>query len=234
MNSVPVHIFFDDAIDLIGRRANIAISGLHGSGWSFLYRECAGVSEKNLVIICRDAEDALYTLNDLQVLQDKKVLYLPYSYVTAYDFEKVQTASQQQRIETLERISGSDKKNIIVTYAEALFEKIPNKAALSENRFKVSVGEKLSIEFLEEFLFSYHFEREDFVSEPGQFAVRGGIIDVFSFSSPAPYRIELFGEEIESIRSFDALSQLSTARHQRVVITPNIGSENLPPTKFAF
>ncbi len=144
-------------------------------------------------------------LNDLQALQDKKPLYLPYSYINAYDFEKTQTASQQQRLETLEKITSSDKRNIIVTYTEALFEKIPNKNSLSENTFKIAVKEKLSIEFLEEFLFSYNFNRVDFVAQPGEFAIRGGIIDVFSFSSNTPYRVELFGDEIESIRSFTPL-----------------------------
>ncbi len=234
MKAIPVHIFFGEAAERIGRGENIALKGLHGSGWSFLYTACAAGEAKNIVIICKDAEEALYTVGDLQVLQEKKVLYLPYSYLNAYDFEKTQTASQQQRIETLERISNSDKKQIIVTYCEALFEKIPNKNTLSENTFRVAVGEKLSIDFLEEFLFSYDFARVDFVSEPGQFAVRGGIIDVFSFSSNNPYRMELFGEEIESIRSFDAVTQLSTAKHQRIVITPNIGSDNLGANKICF
>ncbi|HXB40102.1 MAG TPA: transcription-repair coupling factor [Bacteroidia bacterium] len=234
MNTIPAHIFFSEATERIGYRQPFALKGIHGSGWSFLYTECAAKFNKNLVIICKDAEEALYTLSDLQVLQDRKVLYLPFSYVNAYDFEKTQTASQQQRIETLERIAHNDKKNIVVTYVEALFEKIPNSNVLSDNTFKIAVGEKLSIEFLEEFLFSYHFERVDFVSEPGQFAVRGGIIDVFSFSSPNPYRIELFGEEIESIRSFDSLTQLSTAKHQRILITPDITNENLAVNKICF
>ncbi len=240
MKAIPVHIFFGEAIERIGYGQRLALKGLHGSGWSFLYAACGAKEDKNLVVICKDAEDALYMLGDLQVLQEKKVLYLPFSYANSYDFDRpldngtVNTASQQQRIETLERIANSEKKNIIVTYPEALFEKIPNKSALSDNTFKIAVGEKLSIEFLEEFLFSYHFQRVDFVSEPGQFAVRGGIIDVFSFSAQMPYRIELFGEEIESIRSFDAITQLSTAKHQRVLITPNIGDENLAAGKVCF
>lgn len=234
MKAIPVHIFFGEATERIGRGEPIALKGLHGSGWSFLYAECVANETKNIVVICKDAEEALYTVGDLQVLQERKVLYLPYSYLNAYDFEKTQTAAQQQRIETLERIANSDKKQVIVTYCEALFEKIPNKSTLSENTFRVAVGEKLSIDFLEEFLFSYNFVRVDFVSEPGQFAVRGGIIDVFSFSSNNPYRMELFGEEIESIRSFDAVTQLSTAKHQRIVITPNIGSENMAANKICF
>ena len=234
MSLQNIHIDFTAVTEKIAEGSNLFVKGIHGSGWSFLYAQCVKEFDKNIVIICNNNEDALYVLNDLQVLQDRKVLYLPFSYVNAYDFEKTQTASQQQRIETLEKITSSDKKNIIVTYTEALFEKIPGKTALSENTFKLAVKEKLSIEFLEEFLFSYHFERVDFVAEPGQFAIRGGIIDVFSFSANMPYRIELFGDEIESIRSFDALSQLSTARYEKIHITPNITNEGMSENKMCF
>lgn len=234
MSLQNIHIDFTAVTGKITEGSNLFVKGIHGSGWSFLYAQCAKEFDKNIVVICNNNEDALYVLNDLQVLQDRKVLYLPFSYVNAYDFEKTQTASQQQRIETLEKITSSDKKNIIVTYTEALFEKIPGKTALSENTFKLAVKEKLSIEFLEEFLFSYHFERVDFVAEPGQFAIRGGIIDVFSFSANMPYRIELFGDEVESIRSFDALSQLSTARYEKIHITPNITNEGMSENKMCF
>lgn len=234
MNAIPVHSLFTEATKRIGQGERIALKGIHGSGWSFLYKEVAESSQKDLVIICKDAEEALYVLSDLDALQEEKVIYFPYSYVNAYDFEKTQSASQQQRIEALERIAHGTKRHIVVTYVEALFEKIPNTKAIEDNTFKIAVGEKLSIEFLEEFLFSYHFTRVDFVSEPGQFAVRGGIVDIFSFSSPAPYRAELFGEEVESIRTFDPVSQLSTSKHQRVVITPNITNENLAAGKICF
>src|SRR5271169_4168820 len=166
-------LVFTPVAEKVNQEKNLSVKGLCGSAWSFLYAQCAHDFEKNIVIICNNNEDALYVLNDLQALQDKKPLYLPYSYINAYDFEKTQTASQQQRIETLEKITSSDKKNIIVTHTEALFEKIPNKNSLSENTFKIAVKEKLSIEFLEEFLFSYHFNRVDFVAQPGEFAIRG-------------------------------------------------------------
>lgn len=234
MKAIPEHIFFSEAVERLGQGDNYALKGIHGSGWSFLYREFTVAHQKHLVIICRDAEEALYTVGDIEALIEKKALYFPYSYTRAYDPEQAQTAAQQQRIETLERVASMLGRQIIVTYPEALSEKIPGTDVLGENTFKVTVGEKLSIEFLEEFLLSYHFNRVDFVSEPGQFAVRGGIVDVFSFSSQMPYRIELFGEEIESIRSFDAVDQLSTARHQRVVITPNIGNEHLSAQKICF
>jgi transcription-repair coupling factor (superfamily II helicase) len=234
VKDIPVHIYFDDAVNRVSGGQPIALKGVQGSAWSFFYAACANAGEKNLVIICRDAEEALYTLNDLQNLLDHRILYLPYSYVSAYDFEKTQTAAQQQRIETLERLTQSERRNIIVTYAEALFEKIPGRSAIDANMFRIAVGEKLSIDFLEEFLFTYHFRRVDFVSEPGQFAIRGGIVDVFSYSSSNPYRIELFGDEVESIRSFDPVSQLSTARLQRFSITPDISGENIAAARICF
>ena len=157
MSNFPVHIFFNELVEKISTGRNLFVKGVQGSGWSFLYERCATNFNKNIVVVCNTSEEALYVLNDLQALQDKKVLYLPFSYVNAYDFEKTQTASQQQRIEALEKISGSDKKNIVVTYIEAVFGKIPGKNTLSENTFKIAVKEKLSIDFLEEFLFSFHF-----------------------------------------------------------------------------
>ena len=139
-------LVFTPVAEKVNQGKNLSVKGLCGSAWSFLYAQCAQAFEKNIVIICNNNEDALYVLNDLQALQEKKPLYLPYSYINAYDFEKTQTASQQQRIETLEKITSSDRKNIIVTYTEALFEKIPNKNSLSENTFKIAVKEKLSID----------------------------------------------------------------------------------------
>src|ERR1700748_3101287 len=147
MSLQNIHIDFTSILELLNERKNLFVKGVHGSGLSFLYAQCAKEFNKNIVVVCNNNEDTLYALNDLQVLQDRKVLYLPFSYVNAYDFDKPQTASQQQRIETLEKISSNDKKNIIVTYTEALFEKIPGKAALSENTFKIVIKEKLSIEF---------------------------------------------------------------------------------------
>ncbi|MFI5141661.1 MAG: hypothetical protein ACHQII_04840, partial [Bacteroidia bacterium] len=116
MSLQNIHIDFTAVTGKIAEGSNLFVKGVHGSGWSFLYAQCAKEFDKNVVIICNNNEDALYVLNDLQVLQDRKVLYLPFSYVNAYDFEKTQTASQQQRIETLEKITSNDKKNIIVTY----------------------------------------------------------------------------------------------------------------------
>ncbi|MBS1647573.1 MAG: transcription-repair coupling factor [Bacteroidetes bacterium] len=232
--NAAVTLSFNSFFEKTNTKKPLSVKGLCGSAWSFLYAQSFASLNKNIVIVCSQAEDALYILNDLQAIQNKKVVYLPYSYAHAYDFEKTQTASQQQRIETLEKMTSTNNPVLVVTYVEALFEKIPQKNTLYENTFKIAVKEKLSIPFLEEFLFSYHFQRVDFVANPGQFAIRGGIIDVYSFSANMPYRMELFGDEVESIRCFDPVSQLSVARYDTIHITPNINNDAFSSKKMCF
>jgi transcription-repair coupling factor (superfamily II helicase) len=126
------------------------------------------------------------------------------------------------RSEVLTLITSQPDKQLIVTYPEALVEKVINKKSLASNTFSIKKGEKLDSQFLEDFFHTYEFEKTDFVHEPGQFAIRGGIIDVFSFAHDHPYRIELFGDEIESIRSFDPGSQLSVEVLEHVSLMPNV------------
>lgn len=126
------------------------------------------------------------------------------------------------RAEVLNQLSSHPEGNIIITYPEALSEKVINKKSLASNTFIVQKGEQLDREFLEEFLHTYDFEKTDFVFEAGQFAIRGGIIDVFSFANELPFRIELFGNEVDSIRSFDPGSQLSVEILERVSLMPNV------------
>jgi len=126
------------------------------------------------------------------------------------------------RAEILNRLAGKTTPEILVTYPEALSEKVINKRSLASNTFTVKLGEKLDIAFLEEFLHNYDFEKTDFVYEAGQFAVRGGIIDIFSFANDLPCRIELFGDEVDSIRTFEPGSQLSVNKLDKVNIIPNV------------
>ena len=114
------------------------------------------------------------------------------------------------RAEVLNRINSQKMPAIIVTYPDALFEKVVTRKELERNTLKIAVGDNLSIDFVNEVLFEYQFKRVDFVTEPGEFSVRGGIVDVFSFSHDEPYRIEFFGDEIDSLRTFDVETQLST------------------------
>ncbi|WP_242581944.1 transcription-repair coupling factor [Hymenobacter telluris] len=123
---------------------------------------------------------------------------------------------------------------IIITYPEALFEKVINKKSLVANTFIVKNGDKLDVNFISEMLAEYDFERTDFVYEAGQFAVRGGIVDIFSYANELPYRIELFGDEVETIRTFDPESQLSVEKREQVSIIPNVQTKLLQETREAF
>ncbi|GAB3304010.1 transcription-repair coupling factor [Hymenobacter tenuis] len=123
---------------------------------------------------------------------------------------------------------------LIVTYPEALFEKVINKKSLVANTFLVKMGDKLDVNFISDMLAEYDFERTDFVYEPGQFAVRGGIVDIFSYANELPYRIELFGDEVETVRTFDPESQLSVEKRQQVSIIPNVQTKLLQETREAF
>jgi transcription-repair coupling factor (superfamily II helicase) len=138
------------------------------------------------------------------------------------------------RSEVLNRINSRKKPVIIVSYPEALFEKVVTKKELEKNTLKISVGDHLSIDFINEVLFEYHFKRVDFITEPGEFSVRGGILDVFSFSNDNPYRIEFFGNEVDSIRTFDVATQLSVEKKNKITIIPNFENKLLEEKRESF
>ncbi|NCU77626.1 MAG: transcription-repair coupling factor, partial [Synechococcaceae bacterium WB7_1C_051] len=156
----------------------------------------------------------------------QKALFFPASMKTPYQLEETDNANVVYRAEVLERMN-SDKSVLVVTYPEALFEKVPTQRKLVHLTMKLEVGKDYTQDFLNDLLLEYGFERVDFVYEPGQFAIRGGILDVFSFSSDQPYRVEFFGNEAESIRSFEATSQLSKAHFKFFNILPNVQSSKL-------
>tara|TARA_B100000780_G_scaffold278817_1_gene253820 strand:- start:822 stop:4067 length:3246 start_codon:yes stop_codon:yes gene_type:complete len=208
---------------------------LVGSSLSFVISETFKSSEKPYLLIFNDKEEAAYYLNDLeQLLGEKNVLFYPGSYRRPYQIEEVDNANVLLRSEVLNRINSQKKAAIIVTYPAALFEKVVTKKELEKNTLKVTVGESLSLDFVNELLFEYKFKRVDFVTEPGDFSVRGGIVDVFSFSNDEPYRIEFFGDEIESIRSFDVATQLSKEKLKKVAIIPNIENKTLQEHRQSF
>ena len=211
------------------------ITNLVGSSLSFVISETFKTSEKSYLLIFNDKEEAAYYLNDLeQLLGEKNVLFYPGSYRRPYQIEEVDNANVLLRSEVLNRINSQKKAAIIVTYPAALFEKVITKKELEKNTLKVTVGETLSLDFVNELLFEYKFKRVDFVTEPGDFSVRGGIVDVFSFSNDEPYRIEFFGDEIESIRSFDVATQLSKEKLKKVAIIPNIENKTLQEQRQSF
>ena len=201
----------------------IQLNGLIGSSLSFVVQSLFKKTELPFLIILDDKEEAAYYLNDLeQMIGEEEVLFYPGSYRRPYQIEETDNANILLRAEVLNRINSRKKPAVIVTYPEALFEKVVTKKELDKNTLKVSVGDQISIEFINEVLFEYEFKRVDFITEPGEFSVRGGIIDVFSFSNDNPYRIEFFGNEVDSIRSFDVETQLSIEKQKKIAIIPNV------------
>lgn len=211
------------------------IANLVGSSLSFVISESFKKADKPYLLIFNDKEEAAYYLNDLeQLLGDKNVLFYPGSYRRPYQIEETDNANVLLRSEVLNRINSQKKPAIIVTYPTALFEKVVTKKDLEKNTLKVMVGENVSPDFVNEVLFEYNFNRVDFVTEPGEFSVRGGIIDVFSFSNDEPYRIEFFGDEIDSIRTFDVETQLSKEKLKKVSIMPNVENKTLQESRESF
>ena len=217
------------------REQKIHLKGLVGSSWSFVVKALFSKSENPFLVILNDKEEAAYYLNDLeQLINDEDVLFYPGSYRNPYQIEDTDNANILLRAEVLNRINSRKKPAIIVTYPEALFEKVVTKKDLEKNTLKVAIGDKISIDFINEVLFEYEFKRVDFISEPGEFSVRGGIIDVFSFSNDNPYRIEFFGNEVESIRSFDVETQLSIEKQKKITIIPNVENKFFQENRESF
>lgn len=204
------------------RNQNIRLKGLAGSFDAVVAASSFKLHPHDYFIVLQDKEEAAYFQNDLQNLLGREILLFPMSYKRPYEFLEIENANILMRAEVLNRLAEKTKPEIVVTYPEALSERVINKRSLASNTFTVKLKEKLEIPFLEEFLHSYDFEKTDFVYEAGQFSIRGGIIDVFSFAHELPYRIELFGDEVDSIRSFDPGSQLSVDTLTQISIIPNV------------
>ena len=216
-------------------RDNCVVSGLVGSALSITIAELFKETALPFLLILNDKEQAAYHLNDLEnILGDESVLFYPGSYRRPYQIEQTDNANVLLRSEVLNRINSRKKPALIVTYPEALFEKVVTKKELEKNTLKISVGENLSIDFVNEILFEYNFKRVDFVTEPGEFSVRGGILDVFSFSNDEPYRIEFFGDEIDSIRTFDVETQLSLEQLKKVFVIPNVENKLMEENRESF
>ncbi|MEO0639538.1 MAG: transcription-repair coupling factor, partial [Bacteroidota bacterium] len=190
------------------------MKGTAGSQIAFLIAASYRLTQRNIVVLVNDKEEALYVHNDLKTLMPKKEIFLfPASYKRPYQIEEVDNANVLQRAEVLNELNHTKTgRQIIVTFAEALNEKVINKRSLVKNTLEIQQGADLGMDFVTELLDEFGFEREDYVYEPGQYAVRGGILDVFSFAHDMPYRIEFFGDEIDSIRQFDPVSQISEGK----------------------
>jgi transcription-repair coupling factor (superfamily II helicase) len=217
-------------------KKHFQIKGLSGSLDMILFSAVFRKSGGYHLLIAHDKEEAAYLNNDLQeLLSDNEILFFPSSYKRPYQYDEIENANILMRAEILNRILVKEKKSeIVVTYAEALYEKVINKRALRDNTFSAKVGEKVDLEFIAELLATYDFEKTDFVYEPGQFSIRGGIVDIFSYANDLPFRLELFGKEIESIRTFDPESQLSVESISSISIIPNVQTKLLQEVRQSF
>ena len=202
----------------------VHLRGLVGSLAAFV--TCAQTQQKarNHLFILPDQDEAAYFQNDLKSLLPKKdILFFPDSFKRPGSFLEVNKNNILLRAESLARFTAGDTRSaLMVTYPEAIFEKVVEKKTLRKNTIKISIGEKLDMDFMIEFLVEYGFDRTDFVYEPGNFSIRGGIIDIFSYGNNLPYRIELFDDEVESIRTFNPMTQQSEKKIAQISIVPNI------------
>jgi transcription-repair coupling factor (superfamily II helicase) len=180
----------------------------------------------NHLVVLNDAEEAAYFLNSIEsVTEALDLFYFPSSYKSPHNFSVLNPSHVMLRTEALTKISMGGNKKIIVTYPEALFEKVILPNTLQQNIIQIKTNDTLDLNGVMQQLVDYGFERTDFVYEPGQFALRGGIFDIYSFGNENPYRIELFGEEVDSIRLFDPASQLSERKLLQVNIIPNVTTQ---------
>ncbi len=203
------------------------LNGLYASSASFYFLAFLKKKTSTNFIILGDREEASYFYHDLlNISGNEDFLFFPSSFKRSVQFNKIDSAAIIQRTDVFNKIASSSRKITIVTYTEALAEKVITENELAENTLQLGIGDKLSIEFVNEVLIEYNFKLVDFVFEPGQYSIRGSIIDIFSFSNDNPFRIDFFGNEIESIRTFDIVSQLSKAKFERIAIIPDIQNKN--------
>lgn len=206
--------------------ARIMIEGMVGAQDCFVLSALFSKSDYSQIFIANDKEEAAYFQNTLDLIIEKpKVHFFPDSFKRPMSYEELNNMNVLERTESINRINQYDGEGqIVVTYPEAIFEKVVDPKLLDANKIIIAKGENLDVDTIIEVLVEYGFDRVDFVYEPGQFSIRGGIVDIFSYGNEWPYRIELFDEEIESIRTFNPTTQLSLKNIERVSIIPNINS----------
>ena len=213
---------------LLSEVKTLSIKGLHGSSKPLFAASLYNRAHNHYLYILNNLENAGYFYHDLtQLLNDKEVLFFPSGYKRAAKYGQVDPANEILRTEVLERLQKNEKEYIIVTYPDAIAEKVISQSTLKQNTLTVSVSEHIGSEAISKKLDAYQFEYVDYVYEPGQYATRGSILDVFSYSSEYPYRIDFFGDEVETIRSFDIDSQLSQQSFDQIRIVPHFGNEKV-------
>ncbi len=213
----------------ISQPQKIFFKNLQGSSLEFVIASAfthTNFEKLNHLIILNDAEEAAYFHNTLENLtQALDIFYFPSSFKNRKNFRLLNSSHVMLRTEALTRLYAGGNKKIIITYPEALFEKVVLPKTLGGNIIHIKANDTINLESLLELFVMYNFERTDFVYEPGQFALRGGILDIYSYGNEKPYRVELFGNEVDSIRIFDPETQLSERKLMQVSIIPNIETQ---------
>ena len=204
-------------------RGAIQLAGLQGSSASLVFASLVEKAPQVLnvpyLFVLDDEEEAGYFYHDVtQMLGEEQVLFFPSSYKRAIRFGQRNAGQEILRTEVLSRLSSGTLPLFVVTHPQALCELVVTRQELSQQTLTLGVGERVDSMFVQETLLAFGFHRTDYVYEPGQFAVRGSIIDVYSFSCELPYRIDFFGDEVDSIRTFEVHSQLSRDRQQSITI----------------
>lgn len=224
-NLIDSHPVLPDVIESISSAGTgkIRIEGLSGSSKAMLLTKIFNRTQFIHIAIVPEKEDAAYLYNDLTSLAgEDSIFFFPSTFKRSVQYEQTEPANIVLRTEVLNYLASGKRKGIIVTYPESVMEKVISRKNLKKNTFNIARGDRISSEFLEEMLHEYNFERVDFVYEPGQYSIRGSITDVFSYSADLPYRIDFFGEEVETIRSFNPDDQLSVESLKQIQIIPNI------------
>ena len=221
-----------DGITMSGSQnkpAQFFLQNLYGSSTAFIIEAIfknESTAGLNHLIVLNDAEEAAYFFNSVESLTEAlDLFYFPSSFKTPQNFSLLNPSHVMLRTEALTKISMGGNKKIIVSYPEAIYEKVILPKTLQQNIIQLKTNDTLNLNQLMQQLVDYGFERTDFVYEPGQFALRGGIFDIYSFGNEKPYRIELFGEEVDSIRLFDPATQLSERKLLQVNIIPNVTTQ---------
>lgn len=213
----------------LNKPAQFFLQNLYGSSTAFIIEAIfknEATAGLNHLIVLNDAEEAAYFFNSVESLTEAlDLFYFPSSFKTPQNFSLLNPSHVMLRTEALTKISMGGNKKIIVSYPEAFFEKVILPKTLQQNIIQLKTNDTLDLNQLMQQLVDYGFERTDFVYEPGQFALRGGIFDIYSFGNEKPYRIELFGEEVDSIRLFDPATQLSERKLLQVNIIPNVTTQ---------
>ena len=233
------------------KKHTVSVAGLQASSAALAFASLPDMS-RPLLFILDDMEEAGYFYHDLvQILGEQQVLFFPSSYHRAVKYGQRDAANEILRTEVIARTlsplpregesltafescapavtpplrEGSGVGLFIVTYPEAIAERVVSKKTLDDRTLQLRVGEQVDLSFVEQTLLAFGFQRTDYVYEPGQFAVRGSLVDVFSFSSEYPYRIDFFGNEVDSIRTFEVESQLSRGQQEMISLVPDLSEE---------